>query len=145
MIIYTDGACKGNPGPGGWAAILSYNGHEKQLSGGEDNTTNNRMEMTAVLRALQTLKKERCRLRIFTDSQYVMRGMTEWLPGWRAKNYRRGTKNPVLNADLWEELAAAAAPHIIDWQWVRGHSGEPGNEQADALAQQEAERRRALA
>ena len=142
ITIYTDGACKGNPGPGGWAAILSYNGEEKELSGGEAQTTNNRMEMTAVLRALQALKKDHCNLQIFTDSKYVMNGMTQWLPGWRAKNFRRSNGKPVLNADLWEALSAAAAPHRIEWRWVRGHSGDRGNEQADALAQREAERHR---
>ena len=145
IVIYTDGACKGNPGPGGWAAILSHNGRQRQLSGGEAHTTNNRMEMTAVLQALGALKKENCRVQLFTDSEYVMRGMQEWLPGWRRKNFRRSNGKPVLNEDLWRALDDACTRHRIEWNWVRGHSGNEGNEQADTLAQQEAERHREVA
>ena len=139
VIIYTDGACKGNPGPGGWAAVLSHNGKERTLCGGELSTTNNRMEMTAVLRAIQCIKKANCRLKIFTDSQYVQRGMQEWLPTWRKNKFHKRDGKPVLNADLWRQLDAVAAVHAIEWCWVRGHDGNPGNEQADALAQQQAE------
>lgn len=138
IIIYTDGACKGNPGPGGWAAILSYNGHRRELCGGEAHTTNNRMELTAVIRALQQLKKDNCQVQIYTDSKYVQLGMTEWLPTWRKKNYVRDKRKPVLNADLWRELDTIAARHQVEWKWVRAHNGEAGNEQADVLAQQQA-------
>lgn len=144
VVIYTDGACKGNPGPGGWAAVLSCKGQQRQLSGGEAYTTNNRMEMTAVLRALQALKRGNCTVRIFTDSEYVMRGMQQWLPMWRRKNFRRSNGKPVLNEDLWRALDSACTPHQIEWNWVRGHSGDAGNEQVDTLAQQEAERHRPL-
>ena len=139
VIIYTDGACKGNPGRGGWGAVLSYNGTERELSGGEINTTNNRMEMTAVIRALQQLKKPNCSIDIYTDSQYVIRGINEWLPAWRKKNFRKKDGKPVLNVDLWQQLEEAAAQHKIQWHWVRGHNGNPGNERADTLAQQAAE------
>lgn len=131
--IFTDGACSGNPGPGGWGAILRAKGMEKELSGSEKQTTNNRMEMMAVIAALEALKRP-CRVTITTDSQYVMKGMTEWLPGWKAKNWKTAAKKPVKNAELWQRLDKAIAPHEVKWQWVRGHNGHPENERADELA-----------
>ncbi len=133
VLLFTDGACSGNPGPGGWGVILRYGSTEKELSGGEAETTNNRMEMTAVLEGLNALKKP-CHVTICTDSQYVLKGMTEWLPGWIAKGWKTADKKPVKNADLWQALQAAAARHHVQWQWVRGHNGHPENERADALA-----------
>lgn len=131
--IYTDGACSGNPGPGGWGAILRAKGVEKELSGGEKDTTNNRMEMMAVIAALEAVTRP-CNITITTDSQYVMKGMTEWLAGWKAKNWRTANKKPVKNADLWQRMEAAAVPHKLQWQWVRGHQGHAENERADQLA-----------
>ena len=131
--IFTDGACRGNPGPGGWAAILRYRGVEKELAGGEAMTTNNRMEMTAAIRGLEALNRP-CRVRVFTDSQYVRDGVTQWLAGWKARNWRTADKKPVKNVDLWQQLDAAATRHQVEWVWVRGHAGHPGNERADALA-----------
>ena len=131
--IYADGACKGNPGPGGWGAWLRYNGNEKSICGGEDNTTNNRMELTAVIRALETLKRV-SKVKIYTDSSYVQKGMTEWIAGWKAKNWRTADKKPVKNEDLWKVLDNIAKAHEIEWIWVRGHDGNAGNERADALA-----------
>jgi ribonuclease HI len=131
--IYTDGACRGNPGPGGWAAVLSYGEHEKELSGAEPLTTNNRMELTAVIRALEALKRP-TELRIFTDSEYVRRGITEWVKSWKARGWKTADRKPVKNQDLWERLDALAAGHKIDWRWVKGHSGIPGNERVDRLA-----------
>lgn len=131
--IYTDGACKGNPGPGGWGALLRYGVHEKELFGGEPETTNNRMELTAVIQALRALKRD-CRVRVYTDSEYVKRGITEWLPNWKARGWRTAAKKPVKNADLWRELDEEIRRHEIEWHWVRGHSGHPGNEAADRLA-----------
>jgi ribonuclease HI len=131
--ITTDGACKGNPGPGGWAAILEWNGTEKILSGAEALTTNNRMEMTAALKALEALKRPSA-VTLVTDSKYLLEGMTKWLHGWKRNGWRNAAKDPVKNADLWQALDLAARPHAIDWQWVRGHSGHPMNERADALA-----------
>lgn len=131
--IFTDGACSGNPGPGGWGAILRMGEHEKLLSGSEAQTTNNRMELMAVIAALEALKHP-CRVTITTDSQYVMKGMTEWLPGWKRKNWRTAAKKPVKNAELWQRLDAAQSMHELEWQWVRGHSGHPENERADQLA-----------
>lgn len=131
--IYTDGACSGNPGPGGWGAILRAKGVEKELSGGEKDTTNNRMEMMAVIAALEAVTRP-CNITITTDSQYVMKGMTEWLVGWKAKNWRTANKKPVKNADLWQRMEAAAVPHKLQWQWVRGHQGHAENERADQLA-----------
>jgi len=127
--IYTDGACSGNPGPGGWGAILRYGGHEKELSGGEADTTNNRMELLAAIRALETLKR-RCRVELYTDSQYVQKGVTEWLKGWKAKNWPARIKNQ----DLWQELDKLLEKHDVFFHWVRGHDGHPENERADALA-----------
>ena len=131
--IYTDGACRGNPGPGGWAATLSLGEHFRELSGAEAATTNNRMELTAVIEALSALKRE-SRVRVLTDSEYVRRGITEWLKAWKARDWRTADKKPVKNRDLWERLDAVAARHDVEWRWVKGHSGVPGNERVDALA-----------
>jgi len=131
--IWTDGACKGNPGAGGWGVLLKRNQHEKTLCGGEPNTTNNRMELQAVIEALRALKRP-CRVILHTDSQYVQKGITEWLPNWKARGWRTAAKQPVKNADLWQALDEVAAKHQIDWRWVRGHDGDPGNERADELA-----------
>jgi ribonuclease HI len=131
--ITTDGACKGNPGPGGWAAILEAAGREKILSGAEPLTTNNRMEMTAALKALQALTRP-AEVTLVTDSRYLMDGMTQWLPGWKRNGWKNAAKQPVKNADLWAALDEAAKPHRIRWEWVKGHAGHAGNERADALA-----------
>ncbi|MGD9946157.1 MAG: ribonuclease HI [Burkholderiaceae bacterium] len=131
--VYTDGACKGNPGPGGWGALLSWGGHEKELFGGEAATTNNRMELLAVIRALQALTRP-AEVVVHTDSQYVQKGISEWLAGWKARGWLTADRKPVKNADLWRELEAQVARHQVQWRWVRGHSGHPGNERADALA-----------
>jgi len=131
--IYTDGACKGNPGVGGWGAWFHYNGHEKSIFGGEENTTNNRMEMMAVIKALETLKRA-SKVKLYTDSSYVQKGMTEWLAGWKAKNWKTAGKKPVKNDDLWKQLDMLASQHQIEWLWVRGHHGNLGNERADVLA-----------
>ena len=131
--IFTDGACKGNPGPGGWGAWLRCGKHEKELCGGEPLTTNNRMELMAVIKALESLKRP-SRARIATDSQYVQKGISEWLKGWKARGWRTSSKAPVKNVDLWQELDAQASRHQIEWVWVKGHSGHDGNERADALA-----------
>jgi ribonuclease HI len=133
VTIYTDGACKGNPGPGGWGALLSFNGNERRMFGGEKQTTNNRMELMAAIQALETLK-EPCAVTLFTDSSYVMQGLTVWLPGWKARGWRTADKKPVKNQDLWERLDVAAARHRVKWEWVRGHAGDAGNEEADRLA-----------
>lgn len=131
--LYTDGACSGNPGPGGWGAILRYKGTEKELSGGEHDTTNNRMEMTAVIEGLKTLKRP-CHIKLYTDSKYVLQGVTEWLEGWKARGWKTADKKPVKNQDLWEELDHETARHTIEWNWVKGHAGHPENERADELA-----------
>ncbi|MGB9331601.1 MAG: ribonuclease HI [Steroidobacteraceae bacterium] len=131
--IYTDGACRGNPGPGGWAALLQMGEHEKELSGAEALTTNNRMELTAVIRALEALKRP-VQVRLYTDSQYVRRGITEWLLAWKARGWRTADRKPVKNQDLWQLLEEASAPHQIEWHWVPGHAGVPGNERVDRLA-----------
>ena len=131
--IYTDGACKGNPGPGGWGAVLEYDGEEREIYGGERATTNNRMELTAVIEALNALKRP-CRILLHTDSQYVQKGITEWIGGWKARGWRTAAKEPVKNVDLWKKLDEAIGEHQIEWIWVRGHSGHDGNERADALA-----------
>lgn len=133
VTIYSDGACKGNPGRGGWGAVLVAGDHEKELFGGEAVTTNNRMELTAVIEALRALKR-RCTVDVFTDSQYVQKGISEWLPGWKARGWKTADKKPVKNADLWQTLDALAREHDVSWHWVRGHNGHPGNERADALA-----------
>ncbi|MEJ6006784.1 ribonuclease HI [Paucibacter sp. AS339] len=133
VVIYTDGACKGNPGPGGWGAWLSSAGHEKDLFGGEANTTNNRMELTAVIEALASLKRT-CQITVFTDSEYVRKGMTEWMAGWQRRGWKTADNKPVKNADLWQRLDALRKLHQVEWRWVKGHAGDPGNERADALA-----------
>ena len=131
--IYTDGACKGNPGPGGWGVWMLYNGKEKTMHGGEALTTNNRMEMMAVIKALQALKRP-CSVKLYTDSSYVLKGITEWIVGWKVRNWRTADKKPVKNDDLWKMLDALANEHNIEWIWVRGHNGNDGNERADSLA-----------
>ena len=133
--MYTDGACKGNPGPGGWGVLLTWSGTEKELFGGELATTNNRMEMMAVIEGLSALKQP-CSITLYIDSQYVLKGMTEWLKGWKARGWTTASKEPVKNVDLWQRLDALVntAGHKIDWRWVKGHAGDPGNERADALA-----------
>jgi ribonuclease HI len=131
--IFTDGACKGNPGPGGWGALLCWNGHEKELFGGEGQTTNNRMELQAVIEALSSLKR-RSNVRVYTDSQYVQQGISSWIHNWKKRGWKTADKKPVKNEDLWRRLDALAAEHNIEWKWVRGHAGHEGNERADALA-----------
>jgi ribonuclease HI len=133
VSIATDGACKGNPGPGGWGALIRMGAHEKELSGGEKLTTNNRMELLAAIRALQALNKP-CQVTLTTDSVYVRDGITKWIHGWRRNGWRTADKKPVKNADLWQELLVAVEPHRIDWKWVKGHSGDPDNERVDTLA-----------
>jgi ribonuclease HI len=131
--IYSDGACRGNPGPGGWGVLLRYHGAEKELYGGEAATTNNRMELMAVIRALEALKR-RSRVKLYTDSLYVMKGITIWIDGWKRKGWRTADKKPVKNEDLWRRLDELAAKHDIEWHWVKGHAGHPENERADELA-----------
>jgi len=131
--IYTDGACKGNPGPGGWGALLRWREHEKEIFGGEHNTTNNRMELTAVIRALESLRRSSTVI-VHTDSQYVQKGISEWVRSWKARGWKTADRKRVKNEDLWRELDALVAQHEIEWRWVRGHAGHPENERADALA-----------
>ena len=133
VVIYTDGACSGNPGPGGWGSVLMYNGHRREMSGGERETTNNRMEMMAVIEALEALKRP-CKIILHTDSIYVMKGMTEWLAQWKRRDWKTAAKKPVKNVDLWQRLDEAIARHDVQWQWVKGHAGIPENERADELA-----------
>jgi ribonuclease HI len=133
VIIYTDGACKGNPGPGGWGALLQYNGRTRELFGGEAHSTNNRMELTAVIRALGTLKR-RCPVEIYTDSQYVKQGIERWIHTWKTNGWKTSARKGVKNADLWQALDQAAAQHDIVWHWVKGHADTPGNQRADELA-----------
>lgn len=133
VTVYADGACKGNPGPGGWGVLIRMGQHSKELFGGEIMTTNNRMELTAVIRALEALKRS-CQLKIYTDSVYVQKGMTEWIVGWKARGWRTSDKKPVKNDDLWQQLDGLAQAHEIEWIWVKGHAGHEGNERADALA-----------
>jgi ribonuclease HI len=135
VTIYTDGACEPNPGPGGWAAILRYGGHEKVLTGRAQDTTNNRMELQAAIAALQSLGGP-TRVELYTDSEYLKKGITDWLPAWIARGWRRSDRRPVLNAELWKELQALTSKHQVQWRWVRGHSGDPHNERADRLANQ---------
>lgn len=131
--IYTDGACRGNPGPGGWGALLLAGEHRKELNGAESETTNNRMELTAAIEALAALKR-RCQVRLYTDSQYVRQGITEWIHQWKKRDWRTADRKPVKNVDLWQRLDEQIARHDIEWHWVKGHSGVPGNERADQLA-----------
>ncbi|MES2605390.1 MAG: ribonuclease HI [Pseudomonadota bacterium] len=133
VTIYTDGACRGNPGPGGWGAVLQYGDKIRELHGGTSATTNNRMELTAVIEALQVLKRP-CRITVLSDSKYVLQGISEWLPGWKQRGWRTSAKKPVLNVDLWQTLDHLTTMHEIKWQWVKGHNGNPGNERADELA-----------
>ncbi|ENZ83326.1 MULTISPECIES: ribonuclease HI [Caulobacter] len=133
VTIYTDGACKGNPGPGGWGAILFYGDKKKEISGGEAGTTNNRMELMAAIQALELLNRP-CKVELHTDSQYVMKGIQEWIRGWKARGWKTADKSPVKNDDLWKRLDAARERHDVDWRWVKGHAGHPLNERADALA-----------
>ncbi len=133
VTVFADGACKGNPGPGGWGVLIRMGQHSKELFGGEIMTTNNRMELTAVIRALEALKRS-CQLKIYTDSVYVQKGMTEWIVGWKARGWRTSDKKPVKNDDLWQQLDELAQAHEIEWIWVKGHAGHEGNERADALA-----------
>lgn len=133
--IYTDGACRGNPGPGGWGALLRYRDRERELCGADGSTTNNRMELTAAIRALEALTKQ-SRIALYTDSQYVQKGISEWIAGWKARGWRTAAKQPVKNADLWRRLDAVASRHRITWHWVKGHAGHAENERVDALANQ---------
>jgi ribonuclease HI len=133
VTIYTDGACSGNPGPGGWGAILTFGVTEKELFGGEKATTNNRMELMGAIAALESLTRP-CPVVLYTDSQYVQKGIKEWIHGWKKRGWKKADGKPVINADLWQRLDTAAKPHKVDWRWVRGHSGDPMNERADGLA-----------
>ncbi|MBP6562643.1 MAG: ribonuclease HI [Neisseriaceae bacterium] len=133
VYIYADGACKGNPGVGGWGALLVYQGHEKAICGGALDTTNNRMELQAVIEGLRLLKRA-CVVKVYTDSRYVQQGITEWIEGWKAKGWRTASKKPVKNEDLWKILDALTQGHTVSWHWVKGHAGHPGNERADELA-----------
>ena len=141
VTIYTDGACKGNPGPGGWGALLQWGEAKKELRGGAPDTTNNRMEMTAAIRALQSLKRK-CAVVLHTDSAYLQKGITEWLPVWRRRGFVNSKKQAIKNADLWNELAREAARHEVEWRWVKGHAGDAGNDAADKLANLGAEEAR---
>ncbi|EAQ99110.1 ribonuclease HI [Congregibacter litoralis] len=131
--LFTDGACRGNPGPGGWGALLVYGSKERELYGGAADTTNNRMELSAAIEGLAAIS-EPCAVKLVTDSTYVMKGITEWLPNWKRRGWKTAAKKPVANADLWQRLEAECERHSIEWEWVKGHSGHPGNERADALA-----------
>ncbi len=131
--VFTDGACRGNPGPGGWGVLLRYGDTEKELYGGEAETTNNRMELMAAIQGLETLKRE-CKVILTTDSEYVRKGITEWMANWKKRNWKTASKQPVKNKDLWQRLDKAASEHQVEWHWVRGHTGHPENERADQLA-----------
>ena len=133
VSIWTDGACKGNPGKGGWGALLVFGPHQKEIYGGEAHTTNNRMEIMAVIQALLVLKQP-CKVHIYTDSQYVQKAMTEWITGWKQRQWRNAAKKPVKNADLWQQLDQLSQQHLLQWHWVKGHAGDAGNERADELA-----------
>ncbi|WP_268885548.1 ribonuclease HI [Alcanivorax sediminis] len=133
VAMFTDGACRGNPGPGGWGVVLRYGDKEKEMHGGEPETTNNRMELMAAIAGLEALRQP-CQVVLTTDSRYVMDGVTQWMPNWKKRGWKTASKQPVKNVDLWQRLDAAVQPHEIDWQWVKGHSGHPENERADALA-----------
>ncbi|MBL1140699.1 MAG: ribonuclease HI [Proteobacteria bacterium] len=134
IYIYSDGACRGNPGPGGWGTLLKFNGTEKELYGAEEDTTNNRMELMGAIKGLEALTKKDCKVVLTTDSQYVMKGITEWLEGWKSRNWKTAAKKPVKNQDLWQRLDEACQGHQIEWQWVKGHSGHDENERVDQLA-----------
>jgi ribonuclease HI len=138
LEIFTDGACKGNPGPGGWGAVIRYGKHEKEISGGDPDTTNNRMELAAAIQALKILI-EPCHIKLHTDSKYVLDGITKWIHGWQRNGWKNASKQPVRNADLWRDLIDAAARHQVEWIWVKGHNGHPENERADRLASDAAE------
>ena len=138
--IFTDGACRGNPGPGGWGAVLRYGGQEKLLSGRSNDTTNNRMELTAAIKALEALRRP-CRVRVATDSTYVKNGITQWLAGWKRRGWKTADRRPVKNVDLWRRLEQAVSSHDVKWVWVKGHAGHEGNEKADALARSAVEER----
>ncbi|MFV8571023.1 ribonuclease HI [Marinobacter sp. SBS5] len=133
VVMYTDGACKGNPGPGGWGVVLRYGGSEKKMHGGERETTNNRMELMAAIQGLKALNRA-CDVELYTDSQYVRKGITEWMTGWKRNGWKTSAKKPVKNSDLWKELDVESARHNVNWHWVKGHAGDPGNELADELA-----------
>ncbi len=133
VVMYTDGACKGNPGPGGWGVVLRYGGSEKKMHGGERDTTNNRMELMAAIQGLKALNRS-CDVELYTDSQYVRKGITEWMSGWKRNGWKTSAKKPVKNSDLWKELDAESRRHNVNWHWVKGHAGDPGNELADELA-----------
>ncbi len=133
VVLYTDGACKGNPGPGGWGVLLEWGDHRKELCGGESETTNNRMEITAVIEGLRALSRS-CQVLVVTDSVYVKDGVTKWMAGWKRNGWRTAAKKPVKNRDLWEVLDEELSSHTVDWEWVKGHAGHPGNERADELA-----------
>jgi ribonuclease HI len=133
VTIYTDGACKGNPGPGGWGALMISGAAQKELCGGESSTTNNRMELTAVIEALNALNRA-CKVALYTDSKYVMDGLNQWMPNWKKRGWKTADKKPVKNQDLWQALDVAVSRHEIEWHWVKGHAGHPGNERADELA-----------
>ena len=136
ITIHTDGACSGNPGPGGWGAILEWNGHRKELKGGEPDTTNNRMEMLAAIRALESIRKSDRSVILITDSLYLRDGITKWIHGWKRRGWKTADKKPVKNVDLWQALETLTAQHTIEWRWVKGHAGDPGNERADELARE---------
>ncbi len=136
ITIHTDGACSGNPGPGGWGAILEWNGHRRELKGGEPDTTNNRMEMMAAIQALEALKKADRSVILITDSVYLRDGITKWIHGWKKRGWKTADKKPVKNVDLWQRLEELTRAHTIDWRWVKGHAGDPGNERADELARE---------
>ncbi|MEY3634164.1 MAG: Ribonuclease [Pseudomonadota bacterium] len=138
LEIFTDGACKGNPGPGGWGAVIRYGKHEKEIAGGDPDTTNNRMELSAAIQALKTLS-EPCHVKLHTDSKYVLDGITKWIHGWQRNGWKNASKQPVRNADLWRDLIDAVARHQVEWIWVKGHNGHPENERADRLASDAAE------
>ena len=135
VILYTDGACRGNPGPGGWGVWFQHGKHKKELFGGEPESTNNRMELTAAIRGLAALSSP-WEIELYTDSKYVLQGITEWMPDWKKRNWKTAAKKPVKNVDLWKQLDTEASRHKIDWYWVKGHNGDPGNEKADELANQ---------